>query len=82
MRSSGNAKASLLAAMALATMAAAGANATVVPLRSAGSGNNYRPQAPRRDTALAREIAEHNEAVERRKAEKKAAKLERRLGAA
>jgi hypothetical protein len=43
-------------------------------MRDAGSGNNRRSTPPRMDTALAREIAEHNEAVERRKAEKKAAK--------
>ena len=38
---------------------------------------NQLPPPPCRDTALAREIAEHNEAVERRKAEKKARKLRR-----
>ena len=32
----------------------------------------YRPTLAKRNTALQREIAEHNEAVERRKAEKKA----------
>lgn len=77
MRSSGNSRASLMAAMAIAMMGAGHAVAEPVPLRHAGSGNNRRPTPPRRDTALAREIAEHNEAVERRKAEKKARKLGR-----
>ena len=59
------------------------ASALAMPtLRSAGGGNNRRPTPPRLDTALAREIAEHNEAVERRKAEKQAAKRARRLGVA
>ena len=42
-----------------------------VPLRSAGSGNNRRPHQPRRDTALQREIADHNAEVDRLKAEKR-----------
>lgn len=77
MRSSGNGRASLMAAMAIAMMGAGQAVAELGSLRSAGSGNNRRPTPPRRDTALAREIAEHNEAVERRKAEKKSRKLRR-----
>ena len=77
MRSSGNSRASLMAAMAIAMMGAGHAVAEPVPLRHAGSGNNRRPTPPRRDTALAREIAELNGAVERRKAEKKARKLGR-----
>ena len=72
MRSSGNSRASLMAAMAIAMMGAGHAIAEPVPLRHAGGGNNRRPTPPRRDTALAREIAEHNEAVARRKAEKMA----------
>lgn len=39
------------------------------------TGEGRQPTPPRRDTAKAREIAEWNEAVERRKAEKKARKL-------
>ncbi|MBK9497455.1 MAG: hypothetical protein IPO08_23615 [Xanthomonadales bacterium] len=77
MRISGNSRASLMAAMAIAMMGACHAIAESVPLRHAGSGNNRRPTPPRSDTALAREIAEHNEAVERRKADKKARKLGR-----
>jgi hypothetical protein len=34
----------------------------------------YRPSKPKRDTELQREIADHNEAVEARKAAKKARK--------
>lgn len=71
MRSS---RANLMAAMALALTNAGFAIAEPVPLRHAGSGNNRRPTPPRQDTALAREIAEHNAAVERRRAEKKARK--------
>ena len=65
--------------MAAAMIAAMGAGANVAgpPLRSAGSGNNRWPTPPRVDTALSREIAEHNEAVARRKAEKKARKYGR-----
>lgn len=36
--------------------------------------NPYRPRPPKRNTALQREIAAHNEAVEARKAAKKARK--------
>ena len=49
-------------------------------LRSAGSGNNRRPTPPRRDTALEREIADHNAAVDARKAEKRARKMAARTG--
>lgn len=76
-------RSALMAATALSIFAGMDALAGAVPtLRSAGSGNNRRPTPPRVDTALAREIAEHNDAVERRKAEKKAAKHARRLGVA
>ena len=59
--------------MATAMIAGTGASLDVLgpPLRSA---SNHRPRPPRTDTALAREIAEHNAAVERRKTEKKARK--------
>lgn len=61
--------------MAAAMLAALGAGLNVpgVTLRDAGSGNNRRSTPPRRDTALAREIADHNAEVDRRKAEKRAA---------
>ena len=39
--------------------------------------NPYRPRPPKRSTALQREIAAHNEAVEARKAEKKARKTKK-----
>ena len=70
--------------MAAAMIAAMGAGMDVAgpPLRSAGSGNNRKPTPPRMDTELQREIAAWNEAVERRKAEKQAAKRARRLGVA
>lgn len=71
---------SLLAAAAIAMMGAGMAQAVAGPtLRSAGSGNNRRPTPPRRDTEQDREVAAWNEAVERRKAEKKAAKLSKRV---
>jgi hypothetical protein len=70
MRSSRNG--GLMAALAIAL---AGAGAAVAaqsaPLRSAGSGNNRRPHQPKRDTALQREIADHNAAVEARQAAKR-----------
>ena len=39
--------------------------------------NPYRPHPPKRNTALQREIAAHNDAVEARKAEKKARKAKK-----
>lgn len=39
--------------------------------------NPYRPRPPKRNTELQREIADHNDAVEARKAEKKARKANR-----
>ena len=38
---------------------------------SRNSGNNRRPTPPKRDTALQREIADHNAEVEARKAAKR-----------
>ena len=67
-----------MAALAIASMGASlGVLAQAAPLRSAGGGNNRRPTPPKRNTALQIEIADNNEAVERRKAEKKARKLGR-----
>jgi hypothetical protein len=50
-----------------------------MPLRAAAHSLNYRPTPPKRDTAMDREIAEWNEAVERRKAEKRARKTGRAM---
>ena len=77
MRSSGNARASLVAAMGIA-MVGAGNDLIAPPLRSAWR-DGYRPTPPRMDTQLQREIAEHNAEVDRRKAEKRAAKMARRV---
>ena len=70
--------------MAATMIAAMGAGLNVLepPLRSSGSGNNRRPTPPKIDTDLQREIAAHNEAVDRRRAEKQAAKRARRSGVA
>jgi hypothetical protein len=62
----------LLAAAAL-MMAGSGAAAAMPSLKTAHR-EGYRPTPPRRDTALQREIAEHNAAVEARMAEKRAKK--------
>jgi hypothetical protein len=72
-----------MAAMAIAALSASAA-ATVqpAPLRNAWRGTNFRPTPPKTDTALDREIAAWNEAVDAAKAEKKAAKRARRLGVA
>ena len=76
MRSTQNA--SLMAAMALAMVAAGPAIPEPPPtLRSAGSGNNRKPTPPKRDTALQREIADWNAAVEERKAAKRDRKRSR-----
>lgn len=76
MRSSGNLRASLMGAMAIA-LAGAGAAAAAMPAPRKGGNRDYKPNPPRLDSALAREIAEHNEAVARRKAEKMARKMAR-----
>jgi hypothetical protein len=79
MRDSGNKRLSMMAAMSLALLAAGGpAAAQAAPtLRTAGDGNNRRPTPPRRDTALQREIADWNEAVQAKKDAKRLAKLRR-----
>lgn len=66
-------RSSMLAAAAIAMLAASDA----MPTPRKGSARAYKPTPPRMDTELAREIAEHNKAVEYRKAEKKARKLAR-----
>ncbi len=58
--------ASLVAAAMIAALGA-GMDVAGPPLRSVGSGNNRRPTPPKMDTALQREIAEWNAAVERRR---------------
>jgi hypothetical protein len=66
----------LLAAAMLSMLAAS----EPMPLRTAQTySSNYRPTPPKRDTAMDREIAEWNEAVERRKAEKRARKAGRAM---
>ena len=78
MRDSGNKRASMIAALSLAMLAANSPVAQAAPtLRTAGDGNNRRPTPPRRDTALAREIADWNEAVQAKKDAKRLAKLRR-----
>lgn len=74
MRSSKLTAATLLGIAALA-MAGTG---TSVGRNAKHSSIRYRPTPPKMDTDLAREIAEHNAAVERRKVEKRAAKGKRR----
>lgn len=73
MRSSGNPRASLMAAMAIA-MLGAGAAQAAMPAPRKGGNRDYKPNPPRLDSAVARAIAEHNAEVGRRKAEKKARK--------
>ena len=70
MRSTGLKRHAALAALVMAGSALEQA----APLRSAGNGNNRSPTPPRMGPALQREIAEHNAAVDRRKAEKRARK--------
>lgn len=67
--------ASLMAMAAMAEMAAA-SQVSAVPERR--QKENKPPADTKRVQGLAAEIAEHNAAVDRRKAEKKAAKLARR----
>jgi hypothetical protein len=86
-------RSAMLAASLLAMMGGLGAAAQSMPTPRKGSSRNYAdadiersfaryappkpgPEELRRQ-ALNREISEHNEAVERRKAEKKARKLAR-----
>lgn len=80
MKDSGNRRASMVAALSLAMLAAGGQGLAQagLTLRTAGDGNNRRPTPPRRDTALDREIAEWNEAVQAKKDAKRLAKLMRR----
>jgi hypothetical protein len=69
-----------LAASLLAMVGGFGAAAQAMPAPRKGSARDYTPRrvaVNAKDDALAREIAEHNAAVERRKAEKKARKLAR-----
>lgn len=67
------------AAMVMALVAGHGAGAyPITPGRVTNADPNpYRPRQPKRNTELQREIAAHNEAVEARKAEKKARKAKR-----
>jgi hypothetical protein len=65
-----------MGAIAIA-LAGAGATAAAMPAPRNGGNRDYKPNPPRLDSALAREIAEHNEAVDRRRAEKMARKMTR-----
>ncbi len=68
----------LLAAAGLAMLSGLGAAVQAMPAPRNGSNRGYKPRRVAlvaKDTARAREIAEHNAAVDRRKAEKKARKL-------
>ena len=62
----------LLAAAAL--MLAGSSAAAAMPSLKTAHRDGHRPTPARRDTAMQREIAEHNAAVEARKAEKRAKK--------
>ena len=65
----------LLASTGLAMGLSALAALPAVNLRDAGEGPARRRHQPKRNTELEREIADHNEAVERRKAEKRRRRL-------
>jgi hypothetical protein len=69
-RSKYSSRSVLMAALAMA-MTTPGLAEPALTLRTAGSGNNRRPNQPKRDTALQREIADHNAAVEARQAAKR-----------
>jgi hypothetical protein len=73
MRSFGNPRASLMAAMAIA-LAGNGLAQAAMPAPRKGGHRDYKPSPPRLDSAVARAIADHNAEVDRRKAEKKARK--------
>ena len=73
-------RSALLAASVMAMVGGLGAAAQAMPAPRKGSARDYTPRrvaVNAENSALAREIAEHNAAVERRKAEKKARKLVR-----
>lgn len=72
-----NTRSALMAATVLSVVAGMGALAEALPAPRKGGNRDYKPNPPRMDSALAREIAEHNEAVARRKAEKMARKMAR-----
>ena len=79
MRSGGNRLASLMGLAQVLALSAGGAAADLAApkLRTAGEGDNRRPTPPRTSTALQREIAEGNAAVEARKQAKALAKQRR-----
>lgn len=66
-----------LASAAMLMLAASSTAQAALPAPRKGSARDYKPTPPRQDGALAQEIAAHNEAVERLKAEKKARKQAR-----
>jgi hypothetical protein len=67
------ARASIMAALALAMVASGGVVGPADKLPARSPGKRRTPSLPRQDTALAREIAEWNAAVDARKAKKKEA---------
>ena len=73
MRSLGSTRAGLMAMMAIA-LAGNGLAQAAMPAARKGGNRDYKPNPPLLDSAVAREIAEHNAEVDRRKAEKKARK--------
>jgi len=75
MRSSKLNLASLIAVAAISGLSAVGAQ---MPKPRNGSSRHYTAIKPKRDTDQSREIADWNAAVDRRKAEKHARKIERR----
>lgn len=58
-----------------AALIAAGAGMAIAAPRRTPHRESYRPTPPKRNTELQREIADHNAAVEARKAEKRARKM-------
>jgi len=74
-----NTKSAMLAASMLAMVGGLSAADQAMPAPRNGRNRDYKPTTPCQDSALAREIAEHNATVERRKAEKMAAKRARNI---
>ena len=75
MRSTGMKRSGLMLALAVAMLGSEAMAGQAVSLRDAGEGPARRRHQPKRSTELEREIAAHNEAVERRKAEKRSRRL-------
>ncbi len=77
MRSS---KPTLSTLLAMAAIAAAGTGlANAMPAPRKGSNRHYKPAPPKRDTALQREIAEHNARIDERNAAKRDRRAMRKM---